>query len=65
MTPPQALHDGESYELCLTTALELQQRVDAFELYLILRNLNPAPYAAWLSFSDGPQVRPLHTWFWS
>ena len=56
----QALHDGESYELCLTTALECQQPVDAFELYRTLRRVNPAPYAAWLSFSGGPQVCPRH-----
>lgn len=46
--------DGESYELCLTT--QLQKRVnslDALGLYLTLRKMNPAPYAAWLNF--GPE----------
>eukprot|EP00250_Pteridium_aquilinum_P020139 c24719_g1_i1 orf=196-3204(-) len=48
------IRDGESYELCLTT--QLQKRVnslDALGLYLTLRKMNPAPYAAWLHF--GPE----------
>lgn len=46
------IKDGESYELCLTT--QLRQRIgeiDSLGLYLHLREKNPAPYAAWLSFS--------------
>ncbi|KAH7416482.1 hypothetical protein KP509_14G093500 [Ceratopteris richardii] len=48
------IKDGESYELCLTT--QLQKRVGSFDalgLYLTLRKMNPAPYAAWLHF--GPE----------
>ncbi|MCO5550314.1 hypothetical protein L7F22_003798 [Adiantum nelumboides] len=48
------IREGESYELCLTT--QLQKRVnslDALGLYLTLRKMNPAPYAAWLNF--GPE----------
>lgn len=48
------IRDGESYELCLTT--QLQKRVDSLDalgLYLTLRKMNPAPYAAWLNF--GPE----------
>lgn len=51
-TELQALHDGESYEICLTTALVRTPAVDAYQLYTSLRHLNPAPYAAWLSFAD-------------
>jgi len=40
--------------------MECRQPVDAFQLYRTLRRLNPAPYAAWLSFGGGPQVRPPH-----
>eukprot|EP00891_Asterochloris_glomerata_P007834 jgi/Astpho2/7834/fgenesh1_pm.00117_%23_15_t len=46
----RALQAGQSYELCLTNAFVRRHPVDAFQLYLTLRELNPAPYAAWLSF---------------
>ena len=47
----QALHDGESYEICLTTALVRREATDALQLYNTLRKVNPAPYAAWMSFA--------------
>ena len=44
-------------QVCLTTALARRPSPDARTLYPILRALNPAPYAAWLSFGpQGPQV---------
>lgn len=46
----QALHDGDSYEICLTTALVREHPIDPLQLYRMLRSVNPAPYAAWLSF---------------
>ncbi len=54
-----ALYAGESYELCLTTALSRRGAPrKALDLYTILRRLSPAPYAAFLSFGDeGPRVR--------
>lgn len=53
----QALHDGESYELCLTTALVRRDAPEPFQLYKALRRLNPAPYAAWFAFgADGPRL---------
>ncbi|KAL6771710.1 ADC1 [Auxenochlorella protothecoides x Auxenochlorella symbiontica] len=54
----QAMHDGESYELCLTTQLTRQGAPPAWPLYRTLRALNPAPYAAWLDFGahGGPQI---------
>lgn len=53
-----ALYAGESYELCLTTALSRRGApLKALDLYKILRRVSPAPYAAFLSFGqDGPQV---------
>lgn len=53
----QALHDGDSYEICLTTALVRPHPVDALHLYRTLRKVNPAPYAAFMSFgADELQV---------
>ena len=54
-----AMCAGESYELCLTTALARCPAPDAAQLYSALRRINPAPYAAFLAFGDGgPQVAP-------
>lgn len=52
----QALHEGESYEVCATTRLERPHAPDPSILYRALRRINPAPYAAWFSFDD----QPLH-----
>ena len=41
----RALHDGESYEVCLTTQLCRRGAPDAAALYRTLRRVNPAPYA--------------------
>jgi para-aminobenzoate synthetase len=47
------LHAGESYELCLTNRLSLAVgRADPFEIFVRQRNLNPAPYGAFLRFGD-------------
>ena len=45
-----ALVAGESYELCLTTALSQPQSCTPWHFYSTLRHINPAPYAAWMSF---------------
>jgi para-aminobenzoate synthetase len=40
---------GESYEVCLTNKLILRNaQVDAFSLYRTLKEINPAPFAAFL-----------------
>lgn len=41
----QALRDGDSYEVCLTTMLSRTGAPDAVALYRTLRRVNPAPYA--------------------
>ncbi|GMG99387.1 hypothetical protein Nepgr_001227 [Nepenthes gracilis] len=49
----QYIKDGESYELCLTTQMRRKfETLDPLNLYLSLRERNPAPYAAWLNFAE-------------
>ncbi|XP_057809332.1 aminodeoxychorismate synthase, chloroplastic [Salvia miltiorrhiza] len=45
------IRDGDSYELCLTTQMRRSVgELHSLTLYLEMREKNPAPYAAWLSF---------------
>ncbi|XP_075502801.1 aminodeoxychorismate synthase, chloroplastic-like isoform X3 [Primulina tabacum] len=45
------IRNGESYELCLTTQMTRKVgEINSLELYLNLREKNPAPYSAWLNF---------------
>ncbi|XP_010470035.1 PREDICTED: aminodeoxychorismate synthase, chloroplastic isoform X3 [Camelina sativa] len=47
------IKDGESYELCLTTQNRRKLgNADSLGIYLHLRERNPAPYAAFLNFSN-------------
>ncbi|XP_010510567.1 PREDICTED: aminodeoxychorismate synthase, chloroplastic-like [Camelina sativa] len=47
------IKDGESYELCLTTQNRRNiGNADSLGIYLHLRERNPAPYAAFLNFSN-------------
>jgi para-aminobenzoate synthetase len=49
----RALHDGESYELCLTNRLRLPVGAsDPLGIFARQRRLNPAPYGAFLRFGD-------------
>ncbi|CAG8472739.1 6927_t:CDS:10 [Ambispora leptoticha] len=48
------IHDGQSYEICLTTQIRttLNQRLDdSLELYKHLRRKNPAPFSALFDFA--------------
>jgi para-aminobenzoate synthetase len=49
----RALHEGESYELCLTNRFRLPVGdVDPLAVFARQRALNPAPYGAFLRFGD-------------
>ena len=48
------LEAGESYEICLTNRIALApRRTTRFELYRVLRRVNPAPYGAYLRMREG------------
>jgi para-aminobenzoate synthetase len=52
-TCKRLLQAGESYEICLTNRLVLPALGDTFELYRVLRRINPAPYGAYLRMQEG------------
>ena len=41
---------GDVFEVCLTHRLEMDLAGDPWELFGILRKINPAPFASWLQF---------------
>jgi para-aminobenzoate synthetase len=50
----ELIHEGESYELCLTNQLEtwVQDNRSTWDLYKILRRRNPAPYSAFFKWQQ-------------
>ncbi len=46
----EAILRGETYEACLTNEWRTASPADPFDVYRILRRVNPAPYAAYLRF---------------
>jgi para-aminobenzoate synthetase len=47
-----ALAAGESYEVCLTDQISTDASPDPWELYRLLRQTNPAPFAAYLKLGE-------------
>ena len=45
--------DGKTYQVCLTNQMTCSAQGDPLDLYLILRRVNPAPYAAFLKWPGG------------
>jgi para-aminobenzoate synthetase len=50
------LTEGESYEICLTNRISTQAHLEPLRLYRILRQINPAPFSAFLRLGDAAVV---------
>jgi para-aminobenzoate synthetase len=48
----EAITAGETYEVCLTNAVELSAAIDPWQTYRRLREVNPAPFAAYLQLPE-------------
>jgi para-aminobenzoate synthetase len=51
-TCKQRLIEGESYEICLTNKISAELSVQPLPLYRTLRQVNPAPFSAYLRFGE-------------
>jgi para-aminobenzoate synthetase len=51
-TCKQRLIEGESYEICLTNKISAALSVQPLPLYRTLRQVNPAPFSAYLRFGE-------------
>ncbi|MEA5549438.1 aminodeoxychorismate synthase component I [Anabaena cylindrica UHCC 0172] len=48
----QEIHEGESYQVCLTNKLSTNTIPEPLAFYRTLRKINPAPYSAFFRFGD-------------
>lgn len=48
----QEIHEGETYQVCLTNQLYTETTPDPLTFYRRLRQVNPAPYSAFLRFGE-------------
>jgi para-aminobenzoate synthetase len=48
----QEIHEGETYQVCLTNQIHTDATPDPLTFYRTLRQINPAPYSAFLRFGD-------------
>ncbi|MFB2895587.1 aminodeoxychorismate synthase component I [Aerosakkonemataceae cyanobacterium BLCC-F50] len=48
----EEIHQGETYQVCLTNQLYTEAIPDPVEFYRALRRINPAPYSAFLRFGE-------------
>jgi para-aminobenzoate synthetase len=44
---------GETYQVCLTNEITAELDIDPFALYRVLRRVNPAPFAAYMTWPGG------------
>lgn len=47
------IHAGESYQICLTNTIRTELDIQSFDLYRVLRRINPAPFAAYIKWPGG------------
>lgn len=48
----EEIHNGESYEICLTNTATVHTALDPLHTYTHLRRISPVPYGALLNFPD-------------
>jgi para-aminobenzoate synthetase len=46
------IHEGETYQVCLTNQINTDATPDPLAFYRTLRSINPAPYSAFLRFGN-------------
>lgn len=55
-TAQQHIAAGDVYQICLTNRIDLEHTADPLMVYLELREMNPAPYAAFLRIGESTLV---------